>query len=140
MANTTATGIEATWFERWMAGHNGPDAISRILAILSVALIVTGLLTQVAPVIIIAVIMLVVAFWRTLSTNIIQRRKEEDVVLRHSGFLRPWLANPKAAYDEHRRYVHVTCPTCGQKARLPRGVGKVLVVCPQCSTKYEDRG
>lgn len=125
-----------TSFDRWMARHNGPDAISRVLLLVAIVLTSTGIYMRVIPVIMLALLVLLVALWRTLSTNIIKRRKEEAGMLSHSGFLRPWLANPGAAHAERKMYIHVKCPTCGQKARLPRGLGKVIVTCPSCGDQY----
>lgn len=130
------TNSEIQELDRWMSRHNGPDAISRMLIVLSVVLIVVGVATRLVPLVALTVVALLVATWRIMSTNIIGRRKEEGVVLQHAGPLRPWLANPTAAVREHKMYVHVTCPTCGQKARLPKGVGQVLVSCPACGNKY----
>ena len=129
-----------TGFDRWMARHNGPDAISRILLIVAIILTGVGIFMQIIPVIMLALLILLVILWRTLSTNIIKRRKEESGLLSHAGFLRPWLANPSAARAERKMYIHVKCPTCGQKARLPRGVGKVIVTCPSCGDQYIKKG
>ena len=130
------TRTETNEFDRWMSRHNGPDAITRILIALSIVMIAVGFLTRLLPIAVASVIVLLVAAWRILSTNIIGRRKEEGFVLQHAGPLRPWLANPTAAAREHRMSAHVQCPTCGQKARLPKGVGQVLVSCPACGNKY----
>jgi predicted RNA-binding Zn-ribbon protein involved in translation (DUF1610 family) len=129
-----------TGFDRWMAHHNGPDAISRLLLILVVVLIACGIFLRFIPLIMIAIIVLLVILWRVLSTNIIKRRKEESALLSHMGVLRPWLANPVAAHVERKTYRHVKCPTCGQKARLPKGVGKVVVTCPSCGDQYIKKG
>lgn len=129
-----------TSFDRWMAHHNGPDAISRLLLVLAVILTGCGLYAKLVPLIMLALIVLLVIVWRILSTNIIKRRKEESALLSHAGFLRPWLANPGAAHTEHKMYKHVKCPTCGQKARLPKGVGKVVVTCPSCGDQYIKKG
>lgn len=129
-----------TGFDRWMARHNGPDAISRVLLVVAAILTGVGLFMRIIPIIGLALIVLLVVLWRIMSTNIIARRKEESGLLNHSGFLRPWLANPVAARAEHKMYVHVKCPTCGQKARLPRGVGKVIVTCPSCGDQYLKKG
>lgn len=129
-----------TGFDRWMTRHNGPDAISRVLLVIAAILTGVGLFMRIIPVIGLALIVLLVVLWRILSTNIIARRREESGLLNHSGFLRPWLANPSAARMERKMYVHVKCPTCGQKARLPRGVGKVIVTCPSCGDQYLKKG
>lgn len=138
--STNETTVPLSGLDQWMVHHNGPDAISRLLLVLAAVLTCVGIFTKLIPLILLALVVLLVALWRTLSTDIIKRRKEESVVLTHSGVLRPWLANPAAAYDERKQYKHVKCPTCGQKARLPRGVGKVVVTCPSCGDQYVKKG
>lgn len=127
---------EVTGFDRWMARHNGPDAIVRVASPLAAALLVAGIATKMFPLTIAAGILTLACLWRVLSTDIIKRRSEEASFLSHAGFMRPWLANPSAARAERKSYKHVTCPTCGQKARIPRGAGKVVVTCPGCGETY----
>ena len=139
-SQNTGTAGELTGFDRWMASHNGPDAISRVLVGLAAALTIVGILTRIIPIIVAALVVLLVVVWRMLSTNVIKRRQEESDMLRHTGVLRPWLANPAAAREERKVYRHVKCPVCGQKARLPKGVGKVVVTCPGCGEQYVKKG
>ena len=35
-------------------------------------------------------------------------------------------------------YHHFLCPGCGQKLRVPRGRGRVMVHCPRCGRDFEE--
>ena len=42
----------------------------------------------------------------------------------------------------HRPYIDAVtlkCPKCGQRVRVPRHKGKLLVSCPKCHTKFDAR-
>lgn len=40
-------------------------------------------------------------------------------------------------YNEKKNYKIVSCPKCGQKLRLPRGKGKIVVTCKKCSFEFK---
>ena len=33
--------------------------------------------------------------------------------------------------------LHLTCPDCGQRVRVPRGKGKIRITCPNCKSKFD---
>lgn len=45
----------------------------------------------------------------------------------------------KQKYTQFRDYKITKCPNCGQKLRLPRRKGKIVVTCKKCSTKFDFR-
>ncbi|MGL5381462.1 hypothetical protein [Clostridium sp.] len=40
-------------------------------------------------------------------------------------------------FNEKKNFKITKCPSCGQKLRLPRGKGKIVVSCKKCSTKFD---
>ena len=60
-------------------------------------------------------------------------------MLKATGPIVPFLANPVGALREARAYVHLTCPSCGQRVRIPRGKGKVRITCPKCHARFEGK-
>ena len=42
----------------------------------------------------------------------------------------------KEEEEQRGEAVVYTCPSCGQKIRIPRGKGKIDIDCPKCHTKF----
>ena len=53
-----------------------------------------------------------------------------------NGEAAPRKAQPTAGGTAE--YHHFLCPGCGQKLRVPRGRGRVLVHCPRCGREFEE--
>lgn len=121
----------------WMRGRYGTDELDNLLVGIAFVLVIINLFVHANWLGLIAVAVLVYALWRALSTNLDNRRNENEVFLDHAGRFRPWLRNPRAAFKEARTYKHAVCPDCGQKVRVPRGKGKLRVTCPKCHHKFE---
>ncbi|GAB6170493.1 Zn-finger containing protein [Clostridium carnis] len=43
----------------------------------------------------------------------------------------------KYYFSQKNQFKITKCPKCGQKLRLPRGKGKIIVTCKNCSTKFD---
>lgn len=105
----------------------------------------------------VAAAFIVFAFYRSLSHDIPRRQTEEikfegwmrGLSYKFSGLNRFFknmgtrfnssYSESKDKINEKMHYVIVTCPQCGQKLRLPRRKGKLLVTCRKCSYKFEKK-
>ncbi len=130
-------------FERkamqWMAGRLGPDDLVRFSTDLAVVLCVVELFVHTTWLGVASLVLLAYSVWRMSSKNLGPRARENERFLKMLGPVRPWFQNPRAAWTESRTYKHVTCPSCGQHVRIPRGKGKLRVTCPKCHEKFEVR-
>ncbi|MDO4536785.1 MAG: zinc ribbon domain-containing protein [Coriobacteriales bacterium] len=128
-------------FERklvqFMAGRNGTDELGTCVLLLAFVLVIINLFVSNIVLSIIALVLMVYAWWRTMSRNLEARENENGVFCEYLGPLRPWIRNPPAAFAEARAYKHLKCPNCGQRVRVPRGKGKIRINCPQCHEKFE---
>lgn len=115
----------------------GTDELNNLLIGIAFVLIVINIFVRASWLGLMATAVLVYTLWRGLSTQVDDRRNENEVFLDHAGRFRPWLRDPRAAFNEARTYKHVMCPDCGQKVRVPRHKGKLRVTCPKCHTKFE---
>lgn len=102
-------------------------------------------------------LILIYAVYRAFSKNIYKRKQEYNIFYTYTNkFLNKlgkslpysipvinlnnlnlFFNNIKYWYTQKRQYKITTCPKCKQKLRLPRGKGKILVTCRQCSTKFD---
>lgn len=128
---------------RFMAGRNGVDNLSRFLLVLSIILLLVSsffknaLIGKVLNVLFIAV--LVYAYFRIFSRNVYKRREEDGKYLRLKYKLTNNLKVYKQRWVQRRDYKFFTCPSCRSTMRVPRGKGKVKIVCRKCGTSFEGK-
>ncbi|MEG1686327.1 MAG: hypothetical protein RR022_04240 [Angelakisella sp.] len=88
-------------------------------------------------------VLLLFAFYRVLSRKHDRRNAENQAFMRFWGPVWQLLRGSKDSmvhYNEQRRqYCMFKCPHCGQKLRLPKGRGKVIVTCHNCHTEFEKK-
>ena len=123
----------------WLRGRNGSDELGTFISIIALTLIIVNLFLRSFILSIIALVLVVYTFWRSLSKDLEARENEDGVFCEFLGPVLPWLRNPAQAASEARAYRHFKCPECGQRVRVPRGKGKIRVRCPKCSTKFDAR-
>lgn len=78
------------------------------------------------------------AIFRTMSTNILKRSQENQIFV--ENFIEPikgvfGKANKDKAKDKGFKYI--SCPSCGQRLRIPKNKGKIKVRCPRCKEKFD---
>ena len=123
----------------WARGRNGADECSRSCANVAFVLVIVGLFVCESIVSLVALVLLGYAWFRMTSRNPGKRAQENAAFVKAVGPAVPWLVNPLAAFQEARSYKHLSCPSCGQRVRVPRGKGKVRVTCPKCRNKFEGK-
>ena len=121
----------------WMRGRNGSDELSIVAVGLSFVILLINLFVRAWWMGVIALIPLAYACWRVSSTNIAARRAENHAFLVALGSAGTFLKNPAAAVKEKREYHHFSCPSCGQRVRVPRGKGRIRITCPTCGEKFD---
>lgn len=126
-------------FAQWAQGRNGGDDLTRVCSNVGLVLIIIYLFTGWWILSLIALALIVYAWFRIVSKNVAARARENERFMAALGPARPWVAAPVATFKDRRANVYLTCPSCGQKARVPRGKGKVKVRCRRCHETYEGR-
>ena len=122
-----------------MAGRNGNDAFNRFLIAVSLVLL---LLSFVLPealrrvVYPLFLILLVYIYYRMLSRNLYKRRTENERFLRLYGRVMSKLRLLKERWVQRRDYKFFTCPSCKSVMRVPKGHGKIKIVCRKCGNSF----
>lgn len=122
-----------------MQGRNGSDDVARVCAAVALVLALIYMFVPAWPLSAVALALVVYCWWRMTSKDVAARARENERFMGALGPLRPWVANPGSAFSSWRSYKTLTCPSCGQRARVPRGKGKVRVRCRRCGTRFEGK-
>ena len=124
---------------RFMAGRNGNDQLNMFLLVLDIVLLllasifsksIGGLLYP------IAIALLGLTYFRMLSRNVYKRREENGKYLRWQHKVQTALRLRKERWVQRREYKFFSCPSCRASLRVPRGRGKIKIVCRKCGTSF----
>ena len=123
-----------------MAGRNGNDQLNRFLLLAAVVLLLLAsilrrsvlgnLLSLLVPV------LLVLTYFRMLSRDLYRRRSENERYLRELEKLRAKLRILRERWNQRKDYKFFTCPSCKSVMRVPRGRGKIRIVCHRCGNTF----
>lgn len=121
--------------------RNGIDKLSIFLGVAGIGFLAGRGLTK-----LVGLCILAYAAFRALSKDKYKRHNEEmifeDLLVKikynfNNVFKGGSFKNIKQRLEEKKNYKIVKCPKCGQKLRLPRGKGKIVVTCRKCSHEFK---
>lgn len=126
-------------FAKFMYGRYGLDEFSRFLnfaALVPVffSLFLTGagkavcFLLTLAP--------LVYSYFRMFSRSFAQRRAENAAYLRQKQKLSGHFSLRREMWQQRREFRFFKCPSCRAVMRVPKGKGKIRIVCKKCGTAF----
>lgn len=131
-------------FYRFMAGRYGNDQLNRFLSISSLVLALAAIFFRKSPMLaelmwIIAVVGLVLSYIRLFSRNISRRRDENTKYLRTVYKIKSAFRLKKEQWTQRKDYKFFTCPACHTTLRVPKGKGKISIVCRKCGNSFSGR-
>ena len=125
---------------RFMAGRNGNDALNRFLLLADVILILlaavfskSGAGRLLMP---IALIVLGFTYFRMFSRDLIRRGEENGRYLRIRERFFSALRVKKEQWVQRKEYKFFVCPSCKTTLRVPKGRGKIKIVCRKCGNSF----
>ena len=124
---------------QFMAGRYGTDRLNRFLTGVWLVLIVLNLFVRSRVLYIGELLVLLLLYMRMLSRNHSARWKENQIYEHYAFYVTEFFRNVRFRLTEGRKYKIFRCPSCGQKIRIPRGHGKILVTCRKCGKEFEGR-
>ena len=129
-------------FMKFMQGRYGVDGFARFTMGVALACIVLSIFFQNGSTIgallnTLGLAAIIYTYFRMLSRNLSKRYAENQKYLAMTSKLRQRLNREKNMMQQRKTHHIYTCPSCGQKIRIPRGSGKkVEIDCPKCHTKF----
>ena len=131
------------WFTRLMAGRNGPDHLNRFLSVVFLILSVCSMFVRnprLASVLYtLSMALFLYVMFRMLSRNIYRRQQENGAYLRERYKITSWWNGLRDRWAQRKDYKFYKCPSCRTRLRVPRGKGKLNIVCRKCGTSFQRR-
>ena len=122
--------------QRFFWGRNGFDALANTVLGVSLAMmIVSGFM----PIPILGFVLylasfggLIYSYFRCFSRNLVKRRREN---YRFKEFFRV----RKLKWKERKSHRYFKCPHCKAWMRVPKGRGKITVICRACRFRFDKK-
>lgn len=117
----------------------GTDALNKfLLALFILEFIVFKFIVPFKGADVIALIIVIIIYYRMLSKDLNKRIAENRKFLSlTSSIRRPVKRIGNNISDKEYKYIE--CPNCKQELRVPKKKGKIKVTCKKCHTKFETR-
>lgn len=125
--------------ERFMMGRYGVDQFGRFLNFVILVLLVLSLFFRKSPFYTLALVLFVYAYFRMLSKNHQKRYRENEIYLTQKNRITSFFARRKSMWRQRKQFHIYKCPSCKQKIRIPRGKGKIRIICPKCHAEFVKR-
>ena len=124
---------------QFMAGRNGNDDLNRFLLAVDMVLILLSVIFSrgigriLSP---IALVLLGFTYYRMLSRDLIRRSDENARYLRIRERVLSALRVRKEQWIQRKDYKFFVCPACKATLRVPKGRGKIKIVCRKCGNSF----
>ncbi|MGN0153424.1 MAG: hypothetical protein ACI4A3_03160 [Lachnospiraceae bacterium] len=127
----------------FMQGRYGVDQLSSFLIWTALVIALIGMFVRIPFLQILCWAMIIYAYVRILSRNINKRYAQNQKFLNATWGIRNAFAKVKYRIKYGKQtaepYRIYKCRKCGQKIRIPRGKGKIMVTCPKCKYQFKRR-
>ena len=125
---------------QFMAGRNGNDALNRFLLGAVLVLILLGTIFSRSAVgrfmLPVALVLMGFAYFRMFSRNRMKRAEENGRYLRLRESVLSNIRVGKEQWAQRKDYKFFVCPSCKTRLRVPKGRGKIKIVCRKCGNSF----
>lgn len=124
---------------KYMEGRYGVDSLSRFLSWLLLIIVIVSIFLPNPVATPLSLVLLIVIYFRIFSRNIQKRYRENEWFLNLKSRIASFFRRDSASRAQAREFHIYKCPRCGQKIRIPRGKGRIIVRCPRCGNEFKKR-
>lgn len=126
---------------RFMAGRNGNDQLNRFLLLADVVLLLlSSILSRYSRLgglfYLLVLVLLGFTYYRMLSRDLYRRRSENEKYLRVKNQFFAKFRVLRERWKQRKDYKFFSCPSCKAVMRVPRGRGKIRIVCHKCGNSF----
>lgn len=133
------------WMANLMRGRYGTDELNKFLLVVALVLIILDMFVRWRFIDLLTVLILIYVYCRMFSRNINNRYRENQKFL---GFISKFRGGKSSGaggfssgFSSGKDKTHkiLRCPGCGEKLRVPKGAGTIMINCPHCNTKFKKK-
>lgn len=117
-------------------GRNGMDQLSRFILFIALGVSIVGGIFKIWLLLILAMILIVIAYYRVFSRNVSRRYAENQIYLQYVTNIKASFNRFKLRREDKKTHKIYKCPNCSQKIRVPRGKGSIKIKCPNCRIEF----
>ena len=124
----------------FLYGRNGPDALSMTASFTACVLLIVAMFlkgTASSVLWLLALVCLILCYFRIFSRNISRRRAENQWYLQKIAPLTAISSRIKARRRQKNLYCFFKCPQCSTMLRVPKGKGHIRITCKCCGHVFE---
>ena len=124
---------------QFMIGRNGNDELNRFLLAVDMVLILLSVIFSrgigrfLSPA---ALVLLGFTYYRMFSSDLIRRSDENARYFRIRERVLSALRVRKEQWVQRKDYKFFVCPACKATLRVPKGRGKIKIVCRKCGNSF----
>jgi len=124
------------WLRKFMIGRYGPDQLSIAMLFLSLLLSIVLFFFPASVLSYLVYLPFVVFLFRVLSKNISKRREENNKFLKIWKPVESCFKKNQHRIKDSKTHKYYSCPSCTQPVRVPKGKGKIRIICPKCRVEF----
>ena len=124
---------------RLMQGRNGNDAFNRFLLALELVLLLIGLLLRGFAARLfnaLFLLLLLYIYYRMFSRDLYKRSAENAWYWERRNRVVAKFRLLKERWLQRKDFRFFSCPSCHTTLRVPKGRGKIKIVCRKCGTSF----
>ena len=125
--------------QQFMIGRYGQDDLNKIMSITALVAMLLSMFTGWAALYPLAMVLLILCFFRMFSKNTIRRSKENQAYLKLRGKTVSGLTIRRDRFRQRKTHCFYKCPSCHSNLRVPKGRGLISITCSQCHTSFQKR-
>ncbi|MBQ4225264.1 MAG: hypothetical protein II773_07100 [Oscillospiraceae bacterium] len=122
---------------QFMYGRYGADELYKFMTAVLLILLIVNIFAKSLVIGLLIAVIIVIVYFRVLSRNTEQRRKENYAFVQLAGKVKHFFHINRLRVRDRKDHVYRRCPECKKTLRLPRRKGQHTVCCPQCKKTFK---
>ena len=127
------------WLRKFMNRRYGGDQLSMVLLVCAILLNFSARLIDIPLLTLLGYVPFGIAVLRILSRNTAKRSMENYKFNMLMSPVYTWFKINRNRIRDVKTHRYFTCRNCGQSLRVPKGKGKIVVICPKCKREFKGK-